>query len=460
MSEAREFWKTVYKRFDPERPAGEDGWRVPRPYSPRDDIRKGLDRPMDEPCHYAIHGTTGTGLSTELRAVAHERSRISMVVSLDLVDHFSRIVGDDAALQHVQAWEVLLLAGLAIHGGAEQLLGKEWTAPYFRELQEIVNALRPAAEERNRPAIDVGKLALTVAAAVGGPAVGLAGEGLRMLAEIGKSARWEFELGRRKDSLDAQDPRVQRLLDAVNRIIGAIQHEYRRLVVIIDGLDRIRSVETARRVFVDSPVLGKLKCDLVLDAPLLFKDGLAVRVPYFTPLVLTNVPVLDQTDPRRHGPGIAVMQEVYRCRVADLTPGAALGIPGSLIDRLAYCSGGRMREFVRLVRMVSGECWDRDLPLADSAAVETCINERRRVQEQGIRREDLEILRAVAQDPQHLLPRSALADALVEQHHLLPYPNESEWYFPHPLLTLNLLRLETPPGSTASGGASSSPTTV
>lgn len=458
MLEAREFWKIVYKRFDPERPAGEHAWRVQRPYSPRDTIRKGLDRHMDEPCRYAIHGTTGTGLSTELRAVADERSRVSMVVSVDLVDHFSRIVGDDAALQHVQAWEVLLLAGLAIHGGAEKLLGAEWTAPYLREFQEIVSALRPASEGRKRPAIDVVKLASSVAAAVGGPIGGVAGEGLRMLADASKSARWDFEIGRRQDPLDAQDPRVQRLLDAVNRIIGAIQYEHQRLVLIIDGLDRIRSAETAQRVFVDSPVLGKLTCDLVLDAPLLFKDGLAVRVPYFTPLVLANVPVIDPADHRQHGTGIGVMRDVYRCRVEDLAPGSALGISEPLIDRLAYCSGGRMRDFVRLIRMVSEQCWDRDLSLADAAAVEKAIDERRRIQELGIRQEDLAILEAVVRHPKHLLPASTRANDLVEQHHLLPYPNESEWYFPHPLLTLHLLRLETPTGSSGSGGASGSPT--
>lgn len=443
MSQAREFWKTVYERFDPERPAEEHAWRVARPYSPREVIGKGLERPMGWPRHYMVFGTTGTGISTELKAAAEERSRASMVVFLDLVDHFSRIVGDEAALQHVQAWEVLFLAGLAIHRSAEELLGREWSARYLDEFQEAVRALGPAPAGARRPAIDVAKLVSATAAAVGGPIGGLAGEGLRMLGEAGKSARWDFEIGRRdQSSLPDQDPRVRRLLDAVNQLIGAIQSEYQRLVVVIDGLDRIKSEDTARRLFVDSTVLGELSCAIVVDAPLLFKHtSLVTRVRHFTPLVLANVPVIDQFDHRGEGPGIEIMKEVYRRRVGDLGPGTALGIPEPLLDRLAYYSGGRMRDFVRLVRLVSEACWDRDLPLADEAAVDACIDERRRIQELGITQEALEILKQVVQHPQHLLPASPRTQALVEQNHLLPYPGESQWYFPHPLLMQHLLRL-------------------
>jgi hypothetical protein len=460
MLQARAFWKTVYERFDPERPAEEHAWRVTRPYSPRDAIGRGLERPMGWPRHYMVFGTTGTGISTELRAAAEERSQVSMVVFLDLVDHFSRIVGDEAALQHVQAWEVLFLTGLAIHRSAQELFGSEWTARYQKDFQEAVSALRPATAGKRQPAIDVAKLVSAMVVAVGGPIGGLVGEGLRMLGEAGKSARWDFEIGRRdQPSLPDQDPRVRRLLDAVNQLVGAIQYEHQRLVVVIDGLDRIKSEETARRLFVDSTALGELSCAIVVDAPLLFKHtSLVTTVRHFTPLVLANVPVIDQFDHRRHGPGIEIMKDVFRLRVSDLEPGATLGIPEPLLGRLAYYSGGRMRDFVRLVRLVSEACWDRDLPLADEAAVDMCIDERRRIQELGITQEALEILKQVVAHPLHLLPESPLAQPLVEQNHLLPYPNESEWYLPHPLLTLHLLPLEPLPGSRGSGGSSGSPT--
>ncbi len=460
MSKARGFWKTVYERFDPERPAEEHAWRVTRPYSPREAIGRGLERPMGWPRHYMVFGTTGTGISTELHAAAEERSQVSMVVFLDLVDHFSRIVGDEAALQHVQAWEVLFLAGLAIHRSAQELFGVEWAARYLDDFQEAVRALRPAHPGNRGPAIDVARLVSATAAAVGGPIGGLAGAGLRTLAEPGKSARWDFEIGRRdQPSLPDQDPRVRRLLDAVNQLIGAIQSEHQRLVVFIDGLDRIRSEETTRRLFVDSTALGELSCAIVVNAPLLFKHiSLVTRVRHFEPLVLANVPVIDHADHRRPGPGIEIMKEVYRRRVSDLEPGVALGIPRPLLGRLAYYSGGCMRDFVRLVRLVAEACWDRDLPLAGEAAVEACIDERRRIQELGITQEALEILAQVVEHPQHLLPASPRTQALLEQNHLLPYPNESEWYFPHPLLTLHLLPLEPQPGSTGAGGSSGSPT--
>jgi hypothetical protein len=43
-------------------------------------------------------------------------------------------------------------------------------------------------------------------------------------------------------------------------------------------------------------------------------------------------------------------------------------------------------------------------------------------------------------DPAHLLPDEESVEDLLDSFYLLPYPNESEWYYPHPLLTMHLVK--------------------
>ena len=76
--------------------------------------------------------------------------------------------------------------------------------------------------------------------------------------------------------------------------------------------------------------------------------------------------------------------------------------------------------------------------------VDDSIDERRRLLELGLDRAKIGLLRDVASDPEHRLPDGDEIGTLLDQFCLLPFPNRSEWYFPHPLLTLELVRL--PPG--------------
>lgn len=224
--------------------------------------------------------------------------------------------------------------------------------------------------------------------------------------------------------------------------IGKLQLHHRPITLIIDGLDRITRVETARELFVDSGMLGALACNaIILAAPISLRhEGYAGQVRDFEPRPLVNFPVLGHDDPRQEGPGVALCVEAWRHRTRDLDP-EQTRFPEPLLRRLAWCSGGRMRDLVRLVRMVAEHAWDRSLEVVDEAAVEAAIDERRRVVEEGLNQRHLELLRSVMDDPQHLLPADERTLELLTNLWLLPYPNESIWWFPHPLLTQKLLPL-------------------
>ncbi|HEX8435268.1 hypothetical protein [Archangium sp.] len=448
----RELWQELYQRFDPERPA-DSRWRADRPHSPARRIIESLDMPFGDP-RILLTGTVGTGKTTELMRVAEARKDREVVVFLDLARHFSEVVRDPAALDRISSWEVCFLAGLALIATAQQRLGYDFPAHYIEELKTAWNALARATD--TPPAqLDIGALAkatLGVMAstapvlAEGATGTGLATGFAFSGAIAGAVSKWMAPLGLSKQFLPDQNSHVQTLLACVNVLVGQIQHEHRRVLFVIDGLDRIRNIERAKELFVDSQLIAQLACPVVVCAPFALRHHPSTAaVRGFEPLALVNEPVLLHGDPTRHGEGVRFFCELFERRTADL--GAENLIARPLLEELAYRSGGRARDFVRFIRELSKESWLADAPVATEEFVQKVLDHQRRLRETGLNKGHIELLEAIANDPEHRLPANPLAQELLSYQTLLPYPNESEWYYPHPLLTMHLVRPKQP-GST------------
>jgi hypothetical protein len=443
----QKIWAQVYERFDPEKPAQDKAWRVERPYSPAQDILRELARPMGGHKRFMILGGLGSGKSTELFGIAEARSLTGPVVFVDLVNHFEERIGDIAALDRVQPWEVILLVGLAVFRAGEARFGHKWSEEPIKQFEQAGRAFDDDGE--GKPEFDVGKLASAVAVLAGGavgatfgPVGAAVGAGLAGVGEVGKSVQWRFKLGiPGRAAHSDQDLRVQKLLGAVNGLIGELQATYAiKLTVFVDGLDRMKDRERTAALFVDSSLLGSLECDVVLTGPMALHWGsLRKHVRKFSSKILTNVPVIDRRDPwswEPGGSGVKSCTEVYRRRIADLP---AELVPEPLLRKLAYFSGGRMREFVRLIREISGPAWDRSLRTVTEEIVERAIDNMREETEGGLTRKHLDILRELLEHPDELPDDDAVAEML-DVCLILPYPNESEWFFPHPLLLKVKLR--------------------
>jgi hypothetical protein len=438
----QEIWAQLYERFDPEKPAQDRAWRVERAYSPAKDIIRELARPMGGHKRFMILGGLGSGKSTELFGIAETCSEAGPVVFVDLVNHFEERVGDIAALDRVQPWEVLLLVGLAVFRAGEARFGHKWSAELRKQFDQAGRAFDEDGE--GRPEFDAGKLASAVAVlaggavggAVAGPVGAGVGAGLAAVGELGKSVQWRFKLGiPGRNVRSDQDLRVQQLLAAVNGLIGELQGSYAiKLTLFVDGLDRVKDRERTAALFVDSSLLGSLECDVVLTGPMALHWGsLRKHVRKFSTKILTNAPVIDRADAwswEPGGPGVAWCAEVYRRRTGDL-PGDL--VPEPLLRKLAYYSGGRMREFVRLIRELSGPAWDQSLTQVTASIVEQAIDNLREETEGGLTRKRLDILRALLASSGEL-PDDDLVAEMLDVCLILPYPNESEWFFPHPLL--------------------------
>lgn len=442
LIEARKIWETIYERFDPQQPAVNDDWRVERKYSPARDIVAELARPMGGPKRFMILGGLGSGKSTELHGIAQARSESGPVVFIDLLSHFETRVGDEAALEGLEPWEVILLAGLAVFRAGEAVFDHEWPKELRKRFQAAGEAFG-GKDESGRPTFDLAKLSSAVlilaggavGAVVGGPVGAGVGAGLVSIGEAGKSIQWRFPLGLRNRATSEQDPRIQVLLDAVNSLIGNLQNSYHwKLTLFIDGPDRIKSRERVEALFVDSSLIGMLACDVVTTGPMTLHWGsLRKHVRKFTTKTLANAPVISRSEPRSWEPGgagIELCLEVYRRRTAGL-PEAL--IPEPLLRKIAYYSGGRMREFIRLIRETSGPAWDDGLEQASESAVEKAIEVMRMETEGGINSRHMTILRALLANPDEL-PDDELVSEMLNVSLILPYPNQSEWFYPHPLL--------------------------
>jgi hypothetical protein len=454
----RDTWRAILNRFDLDRGTPAE-WRADREESPAGRILASLDRPAETPPKVLLTGTIGTGKSTELARVAEARANKGdeFVLVLDLVRHFQKVVGDLDALQNITSWEVCFLCGLALIRAAKDGLGYDFPREQIAALERAWSALAKASETASAPptfdipsvvksmTLMASTVAVPVAALTGAPlaAGALAASGLKLLSEIAGAGRWTLPIGKKGTKpIEDQDELVQTLAGKVNLLINTFRQWNRPVLLIVDGLDRITDGTRAEALFLRSQMIAGLDCALVVCAPFALRNDMAAtEARGFRLRTLHNVPVLDHESPENPkilGPGVPFLREVFRRRVHDLHAEDIL--PPPLLDKLAYYSGGRSRDFVRTIGMLAERGWDDDADVATEAHVDDVLKEARQLIETGLDSGHIGVLEKVARDPHHHLPQGEIARALLTYDRLLPYPNESEWFYPHPLLMLNLLR--------------------
>lgn len=452
-----EMWAEIQNRFEPNEPVplNRPEWFATRTYDPIESIQRLLSLPIKDPAQlcFLYLGTIGTGKSSELRRLAREQGKRDFVVVLDLIDHFERVVGNAALIQHITAWEVCFLTGLVLYEAARD----RWSIKFPENtLKDLESAWRAAAQDTDSPAVtatlDLAKLAKTIfsiaATAVAGPAAGGAIEG----SISALSADWNLPIGNAKKPLPSNSTTSRRLLVAVNNIIATIQKDHQRVVLIVDGLDRIHEPTQIREVFINTDILTRLFCPVVICGPFRLRHHAQVQqVRVFSNNnnihTHANEPVLLQANPTKIGNGVAFFYELFQNRVRDIKAESA--IPHELLMKLAYYSGGRARDFVRLVRVLALESMllctqtSEGKPAPNTATpelVDRSIDMVRRQLEIGLHAGHLRVLQSVIDDPQHRLPNEPLTEELLLNAWLLPFPNRSEWFYPHPLLLLQQLQ--------------------
>lgn len=438
----REALRRAYAASDPEVPADAQ-LRVFRPKSPVGPIQDWL-RSGFAPAKFALVGGIGTGKSTELLRVADGRPPTTWVLLVQVDQQLDKLV-DPAAIEELQAWELVVLAGLALLRVGDE---SGWTDPSgLARFSAVVNRLHAlSSADTDGAEVDVGKLAkalgIGVIAAAGSLTTPVAPATLTLLASLLDFASLKWRLGRRRPL--GQDAGLESLVDAVNALLRPFEAQGHQVLLLLDGLDKIRSGAAARRLFVESDLLAGPRWNIVSTAPVtLLRDNLLGTVRGLQPRVLAEVPIATREDPwTLSEEGRAFFRKVVELRL-DPT---GVTVETAAIDRLAWLSGGRVRDFMHLLRESIVAAFADDTAAIGMPHAIRAIDSRRRLKEGGMHAGHVEILRALRDDPERRLPapperadgRNFVQD-LLDAQNIVVLPNESEWYFPHPLLTLNVV---------------------
>ncbi len=393
-----------------------------------------------------LTGTVGTGKTTELQRIAQERADREFVIFVDLERHCSEVVHDAQALERVSPWEVCFLMGLSLLRAAEEKLGFQFPDLHRAELEKAWLGLSKRVHSDAPSSVDISSLAKSTIVSVSSrmvPGVPVAvGLGLELLQSAAGAIKWSVPFGKTPTALEDQESVVQILLGCVNTLIGLVQQRGTRILFVIDGLDRIRSFDRAKALFFDSVLISQLACPMVVCGPFALRHHpatAAIRGFQDVP-PLVNEPVLRKSSPRERGSGIAFFREMLDKRLADLAESATLFTPEQQ-DQFAYYSGGRAREFVTFIQRAAQLAWSANTATMTDEIVEKVLDERRRHRETGLHKGHIRMLEEVAHDPEHRLPEGPLAQELLAYGTLLPFPNDSEWYYPHPLLLRHVVKV-------------------
>jgi len=466
MLTTQERWRGVHAIFDPIEPASAE-LRIARtkynPLSEKIVPRLKLLLPHQK---FVLAGGVGSGKSTELRATVEGLGDVKLVVLVDLWRHFESTVVDPGAIDHLQPAELVGLLGLAILRTGTDILGHQWR-DLGNKLGNALAAIQSSSTDENKgPKLDVVALSRGIAVFVGGVVGAAAGPGgaiaggavvktaidggLQLLDAVSESTTWEWKIGLRgrKRSSD-QDAPVRAVLQATNALLDDLRAHYKRdIVLLLDGLDRVQDAATFEDLFVESRLVSELRCDLVATLELGLVQKYRARLHWCTPCDFTYVPVALQSDPSQPNiKGIEFFELLANQRFRKL--GSAAPIATKFIHQLACKSGGRLRDFISLVREVAIQAMLEDVPNATSAHVLEAIDQLRRDRESGLNTDHIKVLTNVLLDPQHSLPAGDVALDLLNRQLLLAYPNESTWYLPHTILMPLLERA----GATASASS-------
>lgn len=450
-----ESWTRVYEAFRPDDPAEEASERVPRPDKRLEVVRNELRFPSAIKKRLLI-GTKGTGKTTELYSLLAEVPPSRVGVYFDVAAHVRNKLGDEGAINRMEPWEVLFLAGLAIWRA-----GKELGFFHERDLEPLAKAGAALSGEGGGagPSIDAAKLAkaLTIglATAAGATAalpalaaVGLATGGLAFLGEVAGAGSWTMSLGRRGKPLPDVDQRAKALLDAVNGLLVRPRQQAWSFVLVMDGLDRMADPAAIHRMFIETNLLGRLDVFTIATGPLeLRRAGRFSQLAPWEATVLAELLVFDHDDPTQPAADTSFFSSLWAKRAAD----SGVEVEPAALALLAWASGGRVREFVRLVQNLAIDAGVDDVRVA-TLAMARAVVEREQVEfAVGLDRGHLRVLteiyrtRELPEEPVRANGTS-IVDDLLTRFWVLPYRNGDEWLHPHPLL----LRKLSPPASGAS----------
>jgi len=313
----------AYRYLDPLRPLRDewfDAFYVPRPEG------SGTERLLDELLlddseddKTLFSAQQGAGESTELYRLTRELEDSHICIFFNAEEALN--LGD------VQYTDVLVMLGLQVY--------REAQAQGIRADEKEAKDLLYWYEERILEQDEKDRLRSEVSADV---SLGV----VRFGGRLTKDPKVREEV-RAKAEATLSD-----LLERLNRLILSLRKRFRRrILVVVDGLDKVYEVGKASELFLyGANALLAPACRVIYTVPFpLFysPDFQQVRMAFHRAFLLPNVKTQEQ-DGNPWAPGRKMLEQVFARRAANdlITPEA--------LEKLVEASGGLLRELLRLAR--------------------------------------------------------------------------------------------------------------
>lgn len=435
MHNRRDLWKAIYSCFDPKRrlETADRALYVERPGSVAADILTDLSEGLEQEGKWVICGSTGSGKSSELVHLYDRLQGTRVTIGLDLPNSVARC-------DQLQPAEVLFLLGAAAARWAQDL-GLSVPASAIQDLNDSFSGVleRPYTVNLSEVVQGVALFAANVASGVPG-VVGAAGGAARALGGL-KDKVSRSPLGGMARPLREGDPDLDRLLRAVNTLLGHIRTPDQPPVLIVDGLDKTVDPAVIRELFVTTGLLSLPQAQIVYSGPiaLMLSPEWQATKGSFLAARLTNVathaPALRWVgiSEEKARQGRESLQRVIERRLASLGLTPAQILDDQAAELIIIASGGLLRDLIQIVNRAArlslraGE--DRiSVPIAEAAVVEV-----RREYEIALNSERIRELEHVRT---HGRPSSGggISQDLLTNGYILPYSNGKIWFAPHPIL--------------------------
>ncbi len=350
-------FSNAFLPFDPVPPNKLDQWFVERPGGAFKSLARRLS-PDRSPQRYILVGQPASGKSSELIKLAAElrTQHNALVVLFDMTDHID--------VERANPVEVLFLMGAAIFKAAAQELPPN-AQPAPALLQKLKVGLETLVHERTENkeyGIDLAKLlgglAVITGTALGGPvgaaAAATASTIMGTIAEKFIPFRFtsgtDIQVVRRLEV----EPQVEQLVDVLNEIIGDVESRTDRpLILLVDGLDKLRDADVISLNFLEKKFLNGPRCRVLYAGPLdlYYSPKLGAVRNSFQVLPFSHIKLHDRDNAQKmEKGGYDFMRAVVVERLKSLgfTPDTV--ITENVLDTLITGSGGVVRDLIRLVQ--------------------------------------------------------------------------------------------------------------
>jgi hypothetical protein len=442
-------WDTVVNVFDPFAPVPVErigDWFAERPGSPRPLLIKSLS-PARTPMRYILVGQPASGKSSELMKLAVElqekHNSLAVLINLDAV----------MDIEQATPVEVLFLMGMAAFKIASQELKDN--PPDRALLEELKTGLETVVREHTQNtkfSFDLGSVLEglvvlgggSLGAVVGGPLGAAAGIGVvkSVASGVGKVFRF-FTSG-----LDSKivrkvevEPKVEAMVVTLNRLLDDIRTRLRdrSLVLLIDGLDKLRHEEVIRVNFVENKFLLGPKCSILYVGPLdlYYSPDLGSVRTTFEVIPFSHVKLHPRDDSKTlHTEGYKALRDVAHRRLRSLELNPNDIIPKDTLDLLIKGSAGVMRDFIRLVRQAADQAALTEASGIDHSHAVRALNGLRRQLTAQLTPEYHKILDQVRETQERVDgDQGEKCDQLLRNDVVLSYFNDDVWFAPHSILT-------------------------